>query len=347
MISLKNISKKMGDFKLENFNLDIFKNEYFVLLGPTGAGKTVILEIISGMYKPDLGEVWLNNKNVTKAVPEARHIGFVYQDYMLFSNLDVKGNIIFPLTIKKEAVDTINGKLQRMTELLNISGLLKRHTSTLSGGEQQRVALARALINEPEVLLLDEPLSALDPRSKEMFQQELKGIHQKTKTTVIHITHDFNEAFLLADRIGIMQSGKLIEVGASEELFKRPKSSFVAEFLGMENIYHGIISEKENGGIVNIGSIEISGVTSLKGKVNVAIRPEDIIISKETFHSSARNALQGKIISMVPQGLMVKLKLDVGIPLSVVLTEKSREDLNIKAGDQVTAIFKSTAVHIF
>lgn len=347
MISLQNISKKMGDFYLDNISLDIFDNEYFVLLGPTGAGKTVVLEIISGMYKPDTGKVWINNINVTRAVPEVRHIGFVYQDYMLFPNLDVKDNIVFPLTIKKIPAKVIEEKLLRMTDLLNISGLLKRNPSTLSGGEQQRVALARALINEPQVLLLDEPLSALDPRSKEIFQQELKIIHQETKTTTIHITHDFNEAFLLADRIGIMQCGKLVEVGDSEELFKRPKSSFVAEFLGMENIYRGEVICDDNGSNIAIGSVKISGLTALQGKVNVAIRPEDIIISKEDFPSSARNTLKGSIKSIVPQGIMMKLSLDVGIPLSVVLTKKSCEELKLEVGEEATAIFKSTAVHTF
>ncbi len=217
----------------------------------------------------------------------------------------------------------------------------------MSGGEQQRVALARALINEPQVLLLDEPLSALDPRSKEIFQQELKIIHQETKTTTIHITHDFNEAFLLADRIGIMQCGKLVEVGDSEELFKRPKSSFVAEFLGMENIYRGEVICDDNGSNIAIGSVKISGLTALQGKVNVAIRPEDIIISKEDFPSSARNTLKGSIKSIVPQGIMMKLSLDVGIPLSVVLTKKSCEELKLEVGEEATAIFKSTAVHTF
>jgi molybdopterin-binding protein len=347
MIILQNISKKMGDFHLDNISLEIFDEEYFVLLGPTGSGKTVILEIISGMYKPDSGQVWINNKNLTKAVPEARHIGFVYQDYMLFPNLDVKGNIIFPLTIKKTPPKIVEAKLVRMTELLNISGLLKRHPSTLSGGEQQRVALARALINEPEVLLLDEPLSALDPRSKEVFQQELKSIHDETKTTTIHITHDFNEAYLLADRIGIMERGQLIEVGSSEELFKRPKSPFVAEFLGMENIYQGQVLEDGNGTNILIGPVKINGLTNLKGRVNVAIRPEDIIISKENFPSSARNTLQGVIKAIVPQGIMVKLNLDIGIPLCAVLTKKSLDELGLGVGDQATAIFKSTAVHIF
>jgi molybdopterin-binding protein len=197
------------------------------------------------------------------------------------------------------------------------------------------------------VLLLDEPLSALDPRSKEVFQQELKKIHQETKTTTIHITHDFNEAFMLADRIGIMQQGQLMEVGNYEELYKRPKSSFAAEFLGMGNIYCGEVEDDGTGSNIRIGTVKINGLTTLKDKVNVAIRPDDIIITKENFPSSARNALQGKIISIVPQGIMVKLNLDVGIPLSVVLTNKSKDELGLKVGDDVTAIFKSTAVHVF
>ena len=211
MIKLCDVSKQLGDFRLKNIDLSIADNEYFVILGPTGAGKTVVLELISGMYKPDQGGILIHGRNVTLEDPEERHIGFVYQDYMLFPHLDVEKNITFGLKLKKYSQNEIKQRLTQMAQLLNIEPLLKRYPSTLSGGEQQRTAIARALITEPEVLLLDEPLSALDPRSKELFQQELKNIHQQTKTTTIHITHDFNEALVLADRIGVMLDGEVVQ----------------------------------------------------------------------------------------------------------------------------------------
>lgn len=215
-------------------DLEVMNNEYFVLLGPTGAGKTVILEIISGMVTPDTGQVWINNRDMTRSAPEDRDIGFVYQDYMLFPNMDVQRNIIFPLAIRKKAPEEIAEKLDRMASMLNISGLLRRSPLTLSGGEQQRVALARALINEPKVLLLDEPLSALDPCSKENFQEELMKIHQITGTTTIHITHDLHEASTLADRIGVLHQGNSVEIGEKESLLHKPQTPFTASFLNIK-----------------------------------------------------------------------------------------------------------------
>ncbi|HZK42742.1 MAG TPA: tungstate ABC transporter ATP-binding protein WtpC [Syntrophomonadaceae bacterium] len=347
MITLNNVYKRLSDFNLKNINLNINDNEYFVILGPTGAGKTVILEIISGMYKPDKGEVWLNDCNVTSKSPEERNIGFVYQDYMLFPNLDVQGNIVFALKLKKVPAKIINQKLKQITELLNIDNLLKRHPLTLSGGEQQRVALARALVTEPEVLLLDEPLSALDPRSKELFQQELKSIHQQVKTTTIHITHDFNEAFVLADRVGIMKDGEIVEIGTPQEVFQKPNSKFVAEFVGMENIYSGELINGENGPHVNIGQVSISVVSELEGKVQFAIRPEDIIITREKFSSSARNMLDVQIIKILPQGAFVKLILDAGIPLVVLVTKQAVEEMQLETGQKAFAVFKASAVHVF
>lgn len=213
MIRLCNVSKKLGDFELKDIDLSIADQEYFDILGPTGTGKTVILEIIAGMHRPDRGEVWLNKRNVTAEYPESRNIGFVYQDYMLFPHLSVQENILFPLKLNKTPAKIMKKKLDQMTELLSIAHLLKRFPATLSGGEQQRTAIARALITEPQVLLLDEPLSALDPRSKEIFQQEFKHIHEQIKTTTIHITHDFNEALVLADRVGIMFDGEIVQTG--------------------------------------------------------------------------------------------------------------------------------------
>lgn len=344
---MKNVSRQLGDFSIKNISLSVDDNEYFVILGPTGAGKTVVLEILSGMYKPDKGEVWINGRNVTFECPERRKIGFVYQDYMLFPNLDVRENIVFGLKLKKIHPKTIDQKLEKFTSMLNIEGLLNRHISTLSGGEQQRVALARALIAEPEVLLLDEPLSALDPRSKELFQQELKSIHKQVKTTTIHITHDFNEAFVLADRIGVMRCGELLEVGTPHEVFQKPNSHFVAEFVGMENIYDGEIVDDIKGSCVRVGKACIRAVTGLRGRVRVAIRPEDIIITRERFASSARNMLDARIVKVMPQGAFVKLILDAGITMAVLVTKQAVEEMDLGVGQSVLAVFKASAVHIF
>ncbi len=266
---------------------------------------------------------------------------------MLFPNLNVRGNIVFALKLKKVSPKIIKQKLEQITSLLNIVDLLERHPSTLSGGEQQRVALARALVTEPEVLLLDEPLSALDPCSKELFQQELKNIHQEIKTTTIHVTHDFNEAFIMADRVGIMHGGELVQAGRPEEVFQTPQSQFVAEFVGMENIYNGVAADNADGTNIRIGSVCLSAVTNLKGKVRVAIRPENIIISRECFPSSARNLLNARITKIVSQGPFIKLILDAGITFSALVTKHSLEEMNLEPGQNVYAIFRSTAVHVF
>lgn len=347
MIQLSNVSKNLGDFTLNNINLRIEDNEYFVILGPTGTGKTVILEIIAGMYKPDQGEVWIDERNVTAEYPESRRIGFVYQDYMLFPHLNVQQNILFALKLKKTPANIIKQKLDRMTTMLNIGHLLKRYPATLSGGEQQRVAIARALIAEPEVLLLDEPLSALDPRSKELFQQELKNIHKQIKTTTIHITHDFNEALVLADRMGIMCNGEIVQVGTPEDVFQKPQSQFVAEFVGMENIFSGDIREKDNVKFVHIGQVNLRVVSDLKGKVRVAIRSEDIIIAGDKLSGSAQNMIRGRINEIIPRGPYFKVVLDVGISLVALVTSQAMEEMKLEPDKEVWAVFKAAAVHVF
>lgn len=347
MINLYNVSKTLGDFKLNNINLCIEDNEYFVILGPTGTGKTVILEVIAGMYQPDQGEVWLNERNVTAEYPESRHIGFVYQDYMLFPHLNVAENILFALRLKKKRAGNIKQKLDRMTSLLNIEPLLKRYPMTLSGGEQQRVALARALIAEPEVLLLDEPLSALDPRSKQIFQQELKNIHQQIKTTTLHITHDFNEALVLADRMGIMYNGEIVQVGSPEEIFGKPQSQFVAEFVGMENIFSGYLGDEGSNQYVRIDTVNLRVVSNLKGRVRIAIRSEDIIIAGSRLSSSAQNAIPARIVEIVPWGHFSKVLLDAGIPLVALVTRQALDDMQMEPGKDVWAHFKTAAVHVF
>ncbi|NLX90547.1 MAG: ATP-binding cassette domain-containing protein [Firmicutes bacterium] len=234
MIRFADVSIKLGDFSLKNVNLEIKEGEFFTILGPTGTGKTVILELIAGLYRPDAGKVFINGVDAENIPPERREIGFVYQDYALFPHLNVYKNIAFGPQLGKIPSPIIKERVKDLADMLGISHLLKRFPGTLSGGEQQRVSLARAFIMKPRILLLDEPFGALDPNTKRMLCRELKKMHLQYRYTVVHVTHDFNEAGMLADRIGIILEGRVRQVGVSREVFENPLDQKVASFLGAE-----------------------------------------------------------------------------------------------------------------
>lgn len=348
MIRIENLSKEWKEFKINKINLQVNDNEYFVILGPSGSGKTMLLELIAGMWPPDSGKVYINDRDITWSPLEKRGVGFVYQNYMLFPHKTVFENIAFGLKVRKVASEEIKNKVDEMMDLLGISHLADRLPRTLSGGEQQRTALARALIIYPKILLMDEPLSALDRKTRDELMHELKEIHKKFDITLVHVTHNFDEALMLADRIAIMRNGEISQVGTSTEIFRHPSDKFVADFVGVENILEGVAQKDgEKLTLINTGNISICSTEQKRGHVHVTVRPEDIILSAEKVETSARNVFKGQIKEIVDTGALIKLTIDVGDPLVVFLTRQSFLDMELNIGKSVWTYFKATAVHVF
>ncbi|ADN37170.1 ABC transporter related protein [Methanolacinia petrolearia DSM 11571] len=348
MLELKDISIKLGEFSLEKINLSIEKGEYVVILGPTGAGKTIVLETIAGIYPPDSGSIELNGEDITFADPKDRNISMVYQDYMLFPHLSVYENIAFGLSVKKNPADEIEKKVSEVAGILGISHLLHRSVINLSGGEKQRTAISRAIVMEPDVLLLDEPLSALDVRTRERLRKELKRLHMRFKTTVLHVTHNFEEVFSLADRVAVLNQGKIIQTGVPNQVFSQPESKFIAEFVGTENIFRGDITSGSGCSVITVDGLDIvSTATGIEGKVYASVRPEDIMLSREPLKTPARNSFEGIVESITNNGTMVEIRVDAGIPFVTVLTRRGFSDIGIMEGDSVFLTFKAAAVHVF
>ena len=347
MIRVHGITAHWGGFTLKGIDLKINQGEYFVILGPTGAGKTLLLELLAGFWAHEKGNIEIFGENAEQRSPEERGMGFVYQDYMLFPHLNVYDNIGFGLKLKNISAAAIQRKVRAIVKMLGITDLLHRDVSTLSGGEAQRVALARALVLEPKILLLDEPLSALDPNIQERVRAEIKDLHKKFGITTIHVTHNREEAIIMADRIAVMENGRIFQVGTPEEIFRKPASRFIAEFVGVQNIFSGQISKK---GLVEVDELvggPIFTTSRLKGKVTITVRPEDIIISPEKVRTSARNVIFGTVVGMTDRGTVIKVDINAGREFSVYITRQALEDLGINIGSEVYLMFKASAVHVF
>ncbi len=349
MIRIENLSKDLGEFFLRDVSLEINDGEYFMVLGPTGAGKTILLETIAGIYRADSGRIFLDEQDITDIPPRERNIGMVYQDYTLFPFLTVEENIGFGLKSRKVTKRKIKRRVDELANLMGVSHLLHRYPGTLSGGEQQRIAIARALIMEPKVLLLDEPLSALDTQTAERLRQELKNVHSIMNTTIIHVTHSFEEAFLLGSRMAVMDKGEIVQVGTPNEVFRKPESEFAAEFLGVGNLFQGESRVDNDIAGIDVDGINIVSATLKPGSVHVSIRPEDILVSTKQIVSSARNSFKGKITSILDAGTILKIAVDVGIdvPFVVAITKQSFDEMNLKTGGEVYITFKASAVHVF
>ncbi|HII00541.1 TPA: ATP-binding cassette domain-containing protein [Methanosarcinaceae archaeon] len=346
MIEIKALSRKWKSFALDSLDLTIRDGEYFVILGPTGSGKTLLLELIAGFHRPDSGKILINGKDVTDLSPEKRNLAFVYQDYSLFPHMTVKKNIEFGLKMKKFKAPE---KFREISEYLNISHLLERYPLNLSGGEQQRVSLARALVTDPEILMLDEPLSALDPRTQDSAREMLLNVHRKGKLTVLHITHDQTEARIMADKIAVVMDGKLVQVGTPEEVFEKPANDMIADFVGFENVLKGRVLSREKG-LLRIEAegkvLEAAGEVEVGDMVHVGLRPENIVLSKTFTQSSIRNSLKGTVIEVQSLGALVRVRMDCGPLLNALVTRQSAEEMELAPGVPVYAQFKASSIHV-
>ncbi len=348
MIKVRNLWVDLGDFVLQNANLDISNGEYFVILGPTGAGKTVLLESMAGLYPLKEGRIWLNGDEVTRLEPEKRGISIVYQDQMLFPHLSVRDNITFGLRIRKMRPSETEQTLSWLSGLLEIHHLLNRKPETLSGGEKQKVALARALSVKPKLLLLDEPLSALDPNNRENLQRELRKIHEQYRVTTVHVTHDFEEAIALADRVAVIGDGCIQQIGTPEQIFRQPGSEFVARFAMVRNIFRGEVVDGEKGDtLFYFDGTRIFVVTEHRGKGHASLRPEDIIVSHAPFPSSARNSFSGIITSIIDKGSTLLLTVKVPPDFVCLITRNSFDAMGLSVGNKIYLTFKASAVNIF
>jgi molybdate/tungstate transport system ATP-binding protein len=344
MIQIEDLETRLSGFNLHEINLSIEEGEFFILMGPTGAGKTVLLEALAGLIPVKNGKILIGGKDVTRLPPEKRGIGIVYQDYALFPHMTVMENIKYGLHFHQLDKEDAEKTLGKMIEELDLTHLENRLPLNLSGGELQRVALARALMVKPNVLLLDEPLSALDPNFREEIRRNLKRLHQSSHATFLMVTHDFAEALSLADKGAVINRGKIEQIGTMENIFQRPGSQFVADFVGMKNIFevkfHGFracIGEKLQ---VELGQL------SSENHRYIAIRPEDISVDKIGSLTNGVNAFRGTVKTLVDQGFYYEVHVQIAkLIFKSLMTKKYIIELKICEGTEVFLSFRSDAVH--
>lgn len=345
MLELKNISLSNPGFSLHHISFSVHKGEYFILLGMSGAGKSMLLEMIAGLTNPDSGEILLYGKNIESSKPNKREVGMVFQDHAIFPHLTVAGNIGYALKQQSLSQAAKQKQIQSIADRIHIGHLLNRHTSTLSGGELQRVAIARTLVQKPEILLLDEPLASIDTKLKAELRSLLRQLNREGQT-IVHVTHDFDEAVSLASRIAIIHNGRIIQTGTPDEVFGNPRSEFVAHFVGIRNFFKAGITETETGCQAEPvkGLRIISTQKSASGEGYVMIRSEDVTLSVENYESSARNNFTGKIIEVSGSRNSADVIVDIGVPVHVSISKESVRNLALSEGKSVWVHFKASAV---
>jgi tungstate transport system ATP-binding protein len=353
IIEVAGVTHSYGEREvLKGLNLSVGKGEAFAMIGPTGAGKTTLLRIMNLLEVPGAGEVYFDGQYVPRSGKQRleirRRMSLIHQKPQVF-NLSVYDNVACGLRWRGEKKNRIAEKVDRILEMVGLEGYKSRNARALSGGEAQRVALARSLVLEPEVLLLDEPTANLDPVSTANIEQLISYVSRRRNTTMIMATHDMSQGQQLADRIGVLLDGKLVQTGDATDIFHSPQNKEVAHFVGMENILKGVVLANNDGMVtVDIGDDAIEAVSSYPvGKtVYACVRPEDITLALSSTQSSARNSFKGDIVQVTTLGPLSRVEMNCGFRLIALVTRMSAEELNLRAGRQVYATFKATGVHI-
>lgn len=342
MLELEHISIDLGQFSLHDVSLTVEEGQYVCLAGPTGAGKTVLLECVAGLHRPEGGRTLLKGQDITDLPPELRGVGYVPQDYALFPHMNVLDNITYGLVERETPRHLSREKAESAAELLQISHLLERDVTTLSGGERQRVALARTLVLDCQLLLLDEPLSALDSATTKELSLHLADIHRRLNLTVLHVTHDFTEAFSLATHIAICHAGRLLQTGTLQEVFMQPSCRTVASFLGISNVFPRWNQAARQCPIV--GRLEGTDRYPRDGHC-VCVRPDQIALHRNAPGDDALS-FEATVRDVRWMGPTFDVTLDVGTPLAATVSRQEQALLNLRPGDQIQVSINSDAVHV-
>ena len=337
IIELKGITKVYEDgyTAVDDFNLEVKRGEFVTLLGPSGCGKTTTLRMIAGFSMPTKGEILLNGKSIQDLPPYKRPVNTVFQRYALFPHMNIYNNIAFGLKQKKTPKDVIERKVRRVLDLVDLEGFEERSVSTLSGGQQQRIAIARALVNEPEILLLDEPLGALDLKMRKEMQIELKNMHDKLGITFIYVTHDQEEALTMSDKIVVMNEGKIQQIGTPEDIYNEPRNAFVADFIGESNIFNGMMTGKLRARFCG-GEFECVDDYEEGTHITAVVRPEDVELTDPEL-----GVIQGVVDSVIFKGIHYEITILSGKNEIVCQSVNSA-----KAGDRVGIRVQPDNIHI-
>lgn len=338
IIELKNICKVYDDngFKaVDDFNLEVKRGEFVTFLGPSGCGKTTTLRMIAGFEMPSSGKILLNGEDISQLPANKRPINTVFQRYALFPHMNIYDNIAFGLKLKKLSKDEIKKKVKHVLSIVDLEGFENRKISTLSGGQQQRIAIARALVNEPEILMLDEPLGALDLKMRKEMQLELKNMHDRLGITFIYVTHDQEEALTMSDKIVVLSEGKIQQIGTPEDIYNEPQNAFVADFIGESNIFKGIMTGHMK---VRFCGGEFMGMDDVaEGTlVDVVVRPEDVIITKPED-----GVVEGEVVSVIFKGMHYEVTVESGKYEMVIRTTKC-----YSVGERIGMKLEPDGIHI-